>query len=273
MENTLRRLARLVARPDDEIDLAQGALLIAGVEYPDLDDARYLDLLDRLAIEAGGRVREEDGPFGAVNALSEFLFDDQRFRGNEGGYYDPRNSYLNEVLDRRLGIPITLSVVYLEVGWRLGMPVSGVGMPGHFLVRYRAPGEEIIIDPFHRGIILAMDDCRELFGRATGHPTAFRVDHLARVGTREILARMLNNLKSIYLRQHDLGRARTVVDQLLVLRPGDPEQLRERGVLRYRLGDTAGALADLEAYLAASPGAADADAVRQQVDELRDRLG
>ena len=273
MEDTGQLLADMVGRPDKEVDLAETALLIAQEEYPDLDRGRYLGILHHLAMEAKRRIGDEAEPYGIVNALSEYLFDEEGFRGNEDNYYDPRNSFLNEVLDRRLGIPITLSLVYMEVGHRLALPIVGVGMPGHFLVKYLAPGEEIIIDPFHRGIILNEEDCTDLLTRISGRPISFQRLYLASLSKREILTRMLNNLKGIYLARQDYRRALGVVKRLLLINPQDLGEILLRGLSRYRLDDLAGALADLEAYLARAPDAADSDAIRDHVEALRQRLG
>ena len=206
-----------VERPDERFDLAETALLLAQEEYPHLDRRRYLRLLDKLATEAKRRASDAMGPYGMVNALSEYLFDEEGFRGNEDDYYDPRNSFLNDVLERKLGIPITLSLVYMEVGWRLGMPIVGVGMPGHFLVKYLPPEEEIIIDPFHRGIILSEEECADLLTRSSGEAIPFQPNYLAPVAKKQILTRLLNNLRSIYLSREDHHRALGIVERLLLI--------------------------------------------------------
>lgn len=271
-EETLELFAEAVGRPEDELDLAAATLLIAQAEYPDLDREFYAGVLDRLAGEGKGRTAQEAGPYGVANALSEYLFDEQGFRGNEDDYYDPRNSYLNDVLERRLGIPITLAVVYIEVGRRLGLPIVGVGLPGHFLVKYLTPDEEIIIDPFHRGIILSEEECADLVSQTAGRPLPWRPEYLAPVSKKQILARMLNNLKGIYLSKQDDMRALAAVDRLLLIDGQDLHELRDRGRLRCRVGDLRGALADLESYLAAVPQAPDEQAVRRYTEAIRQRL-
>ena len=262
-----------VERPDERFDLAETALLLAQEEYPHLDRRRYLRLLDKLATEAKRRASDAMGPYGMVNALSEYLFDEEGFRGNEDDYYDPRNSFLNDVLERKLGIPITLSVVYMEVGRRLELPIVGVGMPGHFLVKYLAPEEEIIIDPFHRGIILSEEECADLLTRSSGEAIPFQPNYLAPVAKKQILTRMLNNLRSIYLSREDHHRALGIAERLLLVEPHDHRNVRDRGVLRLRVGDLKGALTDLETYLAASPNASDTNEIYRYAEAIRQRLG
>ena len=261
-----------LSRPDDEIDLAEMALLIAQEEYPNLDRGHYLGVLNGLAKKAARRIGDETEPYSIVNRLSEYIFDEEGFRGDEDDYYDPRNSFLNDVLDRRTGIPITLSLVYIEVGRRLGLPIVGVGMPGHFLAKYVAPDEEIVVAPFYRGIIMSEADYSELLSRMAGRPTPFHYDYLAAVAKKEIITRILNNLKAIYLHREDHRRALAVVERLLLIRPGEPPQVRDRGFLRYHLGDLAGALSDLEVYLASVPDAADAEDVLQHLEFVREQL-
>jgi regulator of sirC expression with transglutaminase-like and TPR domain len=262
--------AETVALPDEQIDLAEAALLIAQEEYPDLDRPHYHGLMDRLASRAYLRFEGLTEPYSIANTLSEFLFDDEKFQGNEEDYYDPHNSFLNDVLDRKLGIPITLSLVYCVIGQRLGLPISGVGMPGHFVVKYVTDDEEIIIDPFHRGIILSTQDCVELVERTTGGTMTFNSGHLAAIGVKDFLARMLNNLKGIYLRNQDYPRTLGVVERLTLIHPDSLPEIRERGLLRYRVGDLQGAIADLEDYLNDSRATADVS-LRQFVESLRKR--
>jgi regulator of sirC expression with transglutaminase-like and TPR domain len=270
VQEARRLFTEIAALPDEEIDLAEAALVIAQEEYPDLDRSHYHGLLDRLASRAYLRFEGISEPYTIVNTLSEFLFDEEGFRGNETDYYEPRNSFLNDVLDRKLGIPITLSLVYCVVAQRLGLPVVGVGMPGHFVVKYVARDEEIMIDPFHRGMILDEDDCADLVERTTGGTTVFNRGHLAAIGARDFLTRMLNNLKGIYLREQDYPRTLRVVERLTIVHPGSLSDIRERGLLRYRVGDLPGAISDLEDYLNDSRATADIS-LRQFVDSLRRR--
>jgi regulator of sirC expression with transglutaminase-like and TPR domain len=261
-----KAFAALVALPDPAIDLAQAALLIAREEYPDLEVGRYLEVLDEMGATVRGRLRGGEG-FGSLIAhLNRLLFDDLGFRGNREEYFDPRNSFLNDVLDRRVGIPISLSAVYIEVGRRIGCPLAGVSFPGHFLVRYMgldAPSE-ILIDPFNRGRILTGEDCRGLLRALYDGRVEFRPEFLKRAPTRAILERMLHNLKTIYRAQPDFHRALRVQHLLLCLHPERPEGLRERAFLYYSVACFEQAARDLQGYLEAAPAAADAVEIRER---------
>ena len=206
----------------DEIDLAQMALLIAAAEYPDLDVTEELQALDSLAAGASRRLGQERDPLARANALSEYLFDEVGFRGNREDYYDPRNSFLNEVLSRRLGIPITLSLVYIEVGKRLAMPLVGVGMPGHFLVRFSPGQEDLMIDPFHRGILLSEQECAQRLQEVAGAAVPWDQSYLAPVSNRELIERILRNLRGVYVRRHDQPRALRTTEWLLALQSQSP---------------------------------------------------
>jgi len=267
-----RAFAEAVRLPDEQLDLADAALLIAEEEYPNLDRLKYIELLDELADVARAKMGGETDPYARVNVLSEYLFDEEKFAGNEREYYDPRNSFLNEVLERRLGIPITLSLVYMEVGGRLGMRIVGVGMPGHFLAKYVDEHEEIVVDPFRRGIIMNADDCRELLRRVTGDLIPVTTGDLPVIGKKEMLHRMLNNLKGIYLSQKDYPRSLAAVERMLLVNPKQIEEVRDRGLIKYRLGELTEAIFDLETYLNANPDAPDADAMERQVEEMRREL-
>ncbi len=263
-----RRLAALLARRT--VPLAEAALAIAAEEYPALDAARCLGQLGELAEEVKARLPARRDGATMLRALRAVLFEEHRFRGNDEAYYDPRNSFLNEVLERRLGIPISLGVVYIEVAARAGLTLHGVGFPGHFLVKYVAGSREAFIDPYHGGEILSADECVARFhARAPGRPLEPR--YLEAVSVRQILARMLHNLKKIYVEKNDDVRALWVTDRLVLLAPDDPAERRDRGLVEARLGGQSAALSDLEAYLAAAPAAADADEVRALCEQLRGR--
>jgi len=264
--------AEAVRLPDEQLDLAEAALLIAAEEYPGLDRGHYIQRLDQLAGAAGRRLGNETEAYARVNILSEYLFDEQKFTGNERDYYDPRNSFLNEVLDRRLGIPITLSLVYMEVGRRLGMTIVGVGMPAHFLVKCTGADEEIVVDPFRRGIIMSAEDCAEMLRRVTGHLLPAATADLPTVSPRGMLNRLLNNLKGIYLARRDYPRSLAVVERMLLVNPRQPEEVRDRGLIKYRLGMLAEAVFDLETYLNGNPNAPDAPAIERQIQEMRREL-
>jgi regulator of sirC expression with transglutaminase-like and TPR domain len=239
--------------------LAQAALVIAQIEYPRLDLQAYLARLDSMGDAARLRVSrhvEETGDaslLSHIRGLNAYLFDDQRFVGNREHYEDPRNSCLNEVLDRRTGIPITLSVVYMEVGLRAGLQVDGVNFPGHFLVRLpqptARPDRGPIIDPFHAGAILSEHDCRRLLQKHVGSEVAFSRSLLAPATRSQIIVRMLLNLKRIYVHMRSFPQARDVTELLLAVTPSALSELRDRGLLAYHLNDVTSALRDLQTYL------------------------
>jgi regulator of sirC expression with transglutaminase-like and TPR domain len=271
---SLSRLAfaRLVARPEPAIDLAEAALLIAQEEYPGLEVDRYLSCLDGMAAAVRERVPRPENPHRLIAGLNDYLFQEMGFHGNHDDYYDPRNSFLNEVLDRRTGIPITLSAVYLEVGRRIGLPVHGVGMPGHFLVKYAGPDEEIVIDPFHQGAFLTPAACQRILDRIYEGKLQFEPRFLASIGNRQILARMLNNLKAIYVNGEDFVKALAVVERLLILEPQAATEIRDRGLLSCQLKRYVEAMADLERYLKVSPEAEDAEVIRHHLRSIRQRM-
>ena len=263
------RFAALIARKT--VPLAEAALAIAAEEYPRLEPAPYLDRLGELAAEVEARLPQRRDGASVLRALRAVLFEVHRFRGNDDAYYDPRNSFLNEVLERQLGIPITLAVVYIDVAARVGLKLHGVGFPGHFLVKYVVGSREVFIDPYHGGEILSGEECVARFhARAPGR--ALDPRHLEAVSTRQILARMLHNLKKIYVEAGDDVRALWVTDRLVLLTPDDPAERRDRGLVEARLGGLSAALSDLETYLAASPQAEDAGDVRALCEQLRDRV-
>ena len=241
-------------------DLAGAAFAIARVEYPSLDAAPYLDGLARMGVEARERMaRAGAGRLDAVRAFNEYLYDEQGFVGNRTRYDDPRNSFLNEVLERRTGIPITLAVVYLEVARRAGLRVAGINFPGHFLLRASdeapsaGPADFVIIDPFHGGALLSEADCRELLRQHVGDEAAFDRSLLEPATRHHIVVRMLVNLKRLYVRMRSFPQARFISDLLLTVDPSAISELRDRGLLAYHLQDFAAALRDLEEYLRLSP--------------------
>ena len=239
-------------------DIASAALAIARVEYPSLDPALYVDGLTRMGHEAAARVaRSGSGRLDAIRAFNEYLYDEQGFVGNREHYDDPRNSLLNEVLERRTGIPITLAVVYLEVARRAGLRVAGINFPGHFLLRADSPtgdgADFVIIDPFHGGALLSEVDCRELLRQHLGDEAAFDRTLLEPATRHHIIVRMLVNLKRLYVRMRSFPQARFISDLLLAVDPSATSELRDRGLLAYHLQDFAAALRDLEEYLRLSP--------------------
>ena len=247
--------------------LAPAALAIARVEYPALDPAPYLQRLERMGEAAEGRLQRQDSRDTAaqIATLNAYLFEELGFSGNREHYDDPRNSFLNEVLDRRLGIPISLAVVYLEIGRRAGLRLEGVNFPGHFLVRVHAE-EDAIVDPFHAGAQLSEVDCRQLLRQHLGEEAAFDRGLLATATRQHIVVRMLVNLKRLYVRMRSFPQARAVADLLLAVDPSALAELRDRGLLAYHMEDFASALRDLEAYLRLMPRDATAEGDTQSSD-------
>ena len=253
-------------------DLAPAALAIARVEYPSLDAGPYLDGLARMGQEAAKRIARVGGRLDAVRVLNEYLYDEQGFVGNRDRYDDPRNSFLNEVLERRTGIPISLAIVYLEVARRAGLRVAGINFPGHFLLRASddpAPGSAdfVIIDPFHGGALLSETDCRELLRQHVGDEAAFDKTLLEPTTRHHIVVRMLVNLKRLYVRMRSFPQARFISDLLLTVDPSAISELRDRGLLAYHLQDFAAALRDLEEYLRLSPRS---DRFREHMEDGHD---
>ena len=270
MDSSARqRFATIVSKDEGSINLAEGALLVAQEEYPKLDIAAYLDRLDRMAHEVVKRLRLGEDPLRSIETLNTYLFDNLKFTGNAEAYYDPRNSFLNEVLDRRTGIPITISTVYLEVGWRLGMPLHGIGFPGHFLVKYSRAEGEIILDPFHRGSILTEEECQGRLDQVYAGRVHFRPDFLVAVTKRQILTRILANLKGIYVAAKDYRRALAAVERMLVINPDLAPEIRDRGILRMQLSQAPQAIADLEWYVTTNPQAEDIEEVRKRLRDWR----
>ena len=266
-----RRLAELL-RQEGPLDIAEAALVVAYEDYPKLDVEHELQRVRLVAAEGARRVYNETNPFARVDGLRQYLFEELGFRGNTEDYNDPANCFLNEVMNRRLGIPLTLSILFLEVARAAGFQAVGVGLPGHFITRVRWNERDILVDPYHRGSIVSEEDCRELVGRTTGRPSLFRRGLLEGISGRQMISRLLLNLKHIHLERQDYARALGVVERLLMLSPNDPAEIRDRGLLKAHLGRPGAAIADLETYLTRSPKAPDAESVRGRVTWLRRKL-
>lgn len=258
--------ARLVAR--EPIPLARGALLIAKEEYADLDVDQYLDRMTALAQQAEPLVRAGADTVERVQLLSGFLFGEQGFAGNREEYSDPRNSFLNQVLERRLGIPITLSVIYLEIGRRLGLNLYGVSFPAHFLVKAVDERGELIIDPFNAGAILDLEEIKARLAQVYGQPMEPEPAMLRAVGARHILARMLRNLKSIYMTAGDWRRTLSALDRILMLDARAADELLERAGLYECLECFQAALDDYRGFLTQAPDHRGADRARESVMRL-----
>lgn len=264
-----QQLATELARSEAEIDLARAALLIAREEYPQLSVDLYLARLDQVAEEVKDRLANETAPLVVLDEVLQTLYKRRRFTGNRDAYYDPRNSFLNDVLDRGTGIPLTLGVVILEIGWRLDLPLEGVNFPGHFLVRYPGSQVRLLIDAFDGGKIRFEDQAQELLDQGYGGTVAIRPSFLRTASKRDVLIRLLTNLKAIYVKIGDDARALAAVERLLMITPTAPVESRSRGVLLARLGRHDEAARQLEAYLRVSPSAEDKVHVQQMVKNLR----
>lgn len=256
---------------DEDIPLLWASLLIARDEYSDLDVAAVNDSIDAWCDRLRARLSDLAHPVQAVHALNRFVFDEQGFAGNNDDYYDPRNSYLNEVINRKLGNPISLAIVQLELARRLGLPMQGVSFPGHFLLRFPVEDGLLILDPYHRGRSLDID---ELKTRASSHVPGRRVgdEQLGRMlepaPNRVILMRMLRNLKQLYIEREDFERALRCGDRLVFLDERDNDELRDRGKLYWRVGHVSAARDDFSLYLSRAAQASDTDQVRRWLIEL-----
>jgi regulator of sirC expression with transglutaminase-like and TPR domain len=263
------RFAALVRLPEPEIELAAAALLVAAEEYPQLPIGMYMQRLDQLAERVRDRLGEENAPLVVLQEMSRVLADEEGYRGNSEQYYDPKNCYLNDVLDSRVGIPITLAIIWLEVGWRLGLPLVGVNFPGHFLVRFEGEALRVLVDPFYSGKIRFEDEMQELLDQAYGGGVTLDPRFLRAADKKDVIVRLLANLKTIYLQHaHDEMRALSAIERILLLRPDSLEEIRDRGMLLARTGRIADALPDLRRYLEAFPQAEDSARVRLLIDSL-----
>lgn len=246
------------------INVPRAALRFArAIAYPDLDIAQYMMRLDRLATSARDVIPATGSAVAQAEALVGFLFRQLAFAGNEDEYDDPRNSFLNEVLDRGLGIPISLSTLYIAVAERLGLPAYGVGLPGHFIVGVRDATGSLYFDPFHGGARLTLADCLRLVQDTTGYDGPFHMDWLDPASPLDILARMLNNLRAVYVNRQAWPQAILVVEHLRAVQPDDAEHLRDLGYLHYQNGSLRLASRLLEEYLWRASNAPDAASVRQ----------
>jgi regulator of sirC expression with transglutaminase-like and TPR domain len=269
------RFAQLVSGSEEALDLAEAALLIAQEEQPQLDVSAYLHRLEEIAAAVRTRLPESPSPSDIVLNLNIHLFREEGFRGNTSAYYDPANSFLNEVLDRKTGIPITLSVVYIEVARRVGLPLVGVGFPGHFLVKYTGPEGDVILDPFLGGITLDHQQLTHKLQTMYGeqNPLLDQIPQLlAPASKKDILVRMLRNLKGIYFQKNDFARALSVIERILLIEPDVPAEIRDRGSVHQRLGHLQAALRDFQRYVTLAPHADDAEAVRVMLQRMTAQL-
>lgn len=261
----------LASAEDEHIPLVEATLLIARDEYPELPVAAYMAQLRQLSIALREQLPSEDDPLVKLRALNHFLFDTAGFSGNFLDYYDPRNSYLNEVLDRRLGIPITLAVLYVELGRCIGVDLDGVSFPGHFLVRMDVDGGLIVLDPYHRGKSVGADELKLRARTMLGHDEPddqALFEMLTPARNRSVLTRMLHNLKALYSESGHLDKALRCADRIVLLDP-QPADIRDRGLLYHSIGAHTAARRDLERYLQEQKDASDFDDVETTLRELQ----
>jgi len=261
--------ARMMLRPEPAIELAHAALLVAAESDPGADVEDGLRQMEEWAAELARRLRPDWNNLQKLARLRSFLFEELDFRGDPRDYHSPGNSLLHEVLRRRRGIPLTLAIVMLEVGWRVGLPLEGVGFPAHFLVRLTGEPRDLLLDPYREGRSVHEEDCHRMLHEITGGKIAYDEQFIASVGKRDIIQRLLRNLKGAYLRAGDDERALSAVDRLLLLTPDDADEVRDRGLLLSRLGRWNSALECLSNYLEHAPGAADRADVEDHALALR----
>jgi regulator of sirC expression with transglutaminase-like and TPR domain len=265
--------AREIAKPEAEINLAHAALLISEHLNQATDlSAYYLPLLDNMAEALRPAVLAAKTDEEVVKALNHYLFEELQFQGNSEDYYSPNNSFLDKVLDLRIGIPISLSVVCLEIGWRLGLPLAGLGVPNHFIIGYNLAAAPIYIDIFNQGLLLSEDDCFAMAQMPSSERLAFKEEFLRPVSKKAILYRMLLNLKQIYLQLEDWELAHRTIDLMLLLFSNQALELRDRGVVAYRLNRLRDAIFDIQRYLFLVPNAPDANWLRQQLELMEEKL-
>ena len=271
--NLAATLADLGYDPDAPVDLAELNLHFArGVDDPGLDLPVYLSKLDDFAEELAPRLESATTLQARATELGHYLFEELGFAGNTANYYDARNSFLHEVLDRRLGIPISLSVLAIAVGERCGLTVRGVGLPGHFIAKVIDGDEEVLFDPFHGGALLTPDGCSELVGTVVGQPFLASPANLRATPPGVIATRMLNNLKAVYLQSAEFAKAAQVIEWLVPLNPGDASQRRDLGVTLVHANEPGRAIDPLTDYLRLAPDAADADVVKDFLREARNQV-
>lgn len=265
-------LEHLVTRDLEAVPVEEIAFSIARERYPDFDFKPYRERLDEFGHRASMRVGRVVGARSIAEGLAHYLFAEEGFRGNSGDYYNPSNSYLNDVMDTRHGIPITLSILYIAVARRLGHHMKGVSFPGHFLVRFDHEGETYFVDAYHRGKILNEENCRNRLQEMYGDRIPFRPEFLEPAPHREILLRMLTNLKLIALRQTDYPAAYQVLSNILLFKPEGGVELKERGLVSFQLECFGQALTDLEGYLRESPDDPDRSKLEFYIADLRDKV-
>ena len=258
----------LAGKRDEDIHLAEAALQIAAQEYPSINVSSYVTLLENWGSDLK-KTFSSKSKKQKIGAINEFLFQKMGFTGNVEDYYDPKNSFLNDVIDRKIGIPISLSVIYLQLAWAFDLEAEGIGFPGHFLVCVKTENGSLYIDPFHHGNTMTLEDCRKFWNDLTEAQMEFDQSFLHPLNKRQILGRMLRNLKGIYLEQRNYGKLVGTLDLLVTLNPLDPDEIRDRGIVHYQMESFRQALQDFEAYLSMSSDAEETATIRQYVEILR----
>ncbi|BAZ46154.1 hypothetical protein NIES4102_31830 [Chondrocystis sp. NIES-4102] len=257
-----------INQPDEQIDLAKAALCYAQAEYPDLDINKYLGILDAIAYEIRPQLPVERYPLKVIQTINYHLFDCLKFEGNSGDYYNPNNSFINQVIDQKAGIPISLSVIYLAIAKRLDFPMIGIGMPGHFLISPDIEDTQIFVDPFNQGEILFPEDCQEKLIQIYQQPVELQPSFLAPISNKQILARMLNNLKFIYLHSRELNKALAIISGIIALFPENADEIRDRGLLYYQINRWQEAAMDLRYFLKIAPYSEDAPMIKVLLDKM-----
>src|SRR5262245_55707679 len=275
-EEARAKFAEMAARNESDLELDRAALLIAAEEYPRLDVQKYLNQIDSFAEMAGLRGGLYADPLSRILLLRDLLFGELGFRGNVEEYFDARNSFLNDVIDRRAGIPITLSVLFIEIARRIELKILGVGLPGHFIVKFADHEQEILIDPFNGGRLLTEEKCREMIEEMYRGQLEFHPSFLYAVTKKQILARMLQNLKGIYWRASDHHKTLGAIERGLLIHSemgaDGAADIRDRGFVYSGMGRYVMALSDLEEYLKLAPQAPDAKEIEEQIRRLRNKL-
>jgi regulator of sirC expression with transglutaminase-like and TPR domain len=262
-------LLDLLTHGNEEVSLDVAALQLAAIEHPGLQPHPYIDLLDSHASELSERIGAGTSGEEFVDLLNHYLVEELGFRGNQEDYYSPANSCLNVVLTDRVGIPITLSLVYMEIARRLGRPIYGIGLPGHFLVKYDDGDFSTFIDPFNEGRLLLEPECLEIAKQVTGQDVSTGAAILEPVSRRHIIVRMLNNLRAVYFKQQDPIKSAAVLDLLITADPGAADVYKHRGICRAQMDRFKGARSDFETYLKLEPDAADRPEVEAQIEKIK----
>ncbi|MCW9013692.1 MAG: tetratricopeptide repeat protein [Gammaproteobacteria bacterium] len=273
MENSIKKeFEQFLRQPDENIDLAEGALMVARMEYPDLDVNSYLDRIHSLADEIRNRLPENPNAGDTLTQLNRTLFDELGYEGNSEHYYDPKNSFLNDVLERKLGIPISLSILYIELGKELGLPLAGVAFPGHFLVKLEIDDGAIVLDPYFGGISLSEDDLEDRLQEFYGDK--LKKSHfyglLATSSNKDIIVRVLRNLRNLYMQNENWAKALPMADYIVSLDSDKSDALKARGAIYNELECYQAALNDFQAYLKTSPNDKAAQYIRARIMELAD---